>query len=212
MSNRSYLCGTDKPLTYPSFADPDYDSDNQTIACDVWCVPLLWTALFRPKDVVHKTFSVDGEDISTEAPLVKRTTAIRQLNEALPYLNQLFKTEGPLDEYASFLRSALEVVDLEHVTIELQEIACLMDPEQAYYDMFRAALSGIGNDFSTEAKERLIEIAQFRDLKQFPPARLYFEEFADREMLDDDEWNHCRVFGAGSAQSGLGRTVPWEPE
>lgn len=212
MANMSYLCGTNKPTTYPNFADPDYDSDEQTVAADVWCVPLLWAALFRPADIVRKTFTTDEGDVITEAPLATRPVALRQLDEAVPYLNRLFATEGPLDEYAAFLHAAVEAAGFKFLTIEMQEIACLTNPEQAFYDTFRAALAGIGTDFSPAAKARWSEIAQFRSLERFPPARMHFPEFAGRQFSDDDCWNHCRVCGAGSAQTALGRPVPWEPE
>jgi hypothetical protein len=207
MSNRSYLCGTNLETIYPSFVDKSYDSQNQTIACDVYCVPLLWTALFRPADIVRKTFKVERDEIVAEAPLTRRGTAIRQLGEALPYFNRLFSEEGLLDEYVGFLRQALEAVDFEYVTVELQEIACLTNPEQAYYDMFRLALAGIGSDLSPDAKQRLADIAQFRDMDRFPPARLLLDGL---EGEDNDFWNHCRVCGAGAMEAGIGRPVPWE--
>jgi hypothetical protein len=174
-------------------------------------------ALFRPNNLVQHTFSVDGEDIPTEAPLVARPVAIRQLSEALPYFNQLFSKEGKLDEYAAFLGEALAAVDFKFVTVELQEIACLQETEQAFYDYFREALAGIGSDFSAEAKERFMNIANFREtseeeetfgiLRRFPPARLLLDNL---EAPDDDYWNHCRVCGAGRDNAGIGRAVPWE--
>jgi hypothetical protein len=209
MSNRSYLCSTNLETTYPSFVDEEYDADQQTVACDVWCVPLLWTALFRPADIVSKTFTVGSEEVPTEAPLTRRTTALRQLQEALSYYNRLFAAEGALDDFARFLYQALAAVPYEFVTVELQEIACLTGPEQAYYDNFRAALAGIGSDYSPEAKARLVEIAQFRDLKKFPPPRLLLDGL---EGSDDDFWNHCRICGAGASEAGIGRPVPWESE
>jgi hypothetical protein len=212
MSNRSYLCATNLETTYPSFVDKEYNSAEQTIACDVWCVPLLWTALFRPPDIVRKTFTVDGDAVVTEAPLATRTNAIHQLEQAVPYFTRLFASEGRLDEYAAFLSQALGSVTHQFVTIELQEIACLTNPEQAFYDSFRAALAAIGTDYSAAAKARLCEIAAFRDLKKLPPARLLLEEPDGFEPTDDDFWNHCRVCGAGEFNAGIGRPVPWEPQ
>jgi hypothetical protein len=102
MANHSYLCGTNLETTYPSFVDKGYDSAEQTIASDVWCVPLLWTALFRASDIVRLTFTVEQDQVVAEAPLVARDIAIRQLQEALPYFNRLFGAEGALDDYARF--------------------------------------------------------------------------------------------------------------
>src|SRR5262249_48797871 len=164
--------------------------------------------LFRPADIVRKTFKVQRDEVVAEAPLARRSTAIRQLREALPYFNRLFSEEGTLDDYADFLRQALEAVDFEYVTVELQEIACLMNPEQAYYDMFRQALTGIGSDLSAEAKQRFVDIAQFRDMEKFPPARLLLDGLQGE---DNAFWNHCRVCGAGALEAGIGRPVPWEP-
>lgn len=212
MANRSYLCATDLATTYPSFVDKNYDSADQTIACDVWCVPLLWQALFRPADIVRKIFVVDGDEIATEAPLAKRTTAIEQLREAAPYFTELFAAEGGIDEYAVFLIEALESVPHQYVTIELQEIACLTNPEQAFYDSFRAASAAIGTDYSAAAKSRFSDIAAFRDLKRIPPARLLLVEPQGFEPTDDDFWNHCRICGAGASEAGIGRAVPWEPQ
>jgi hypothetical protein len=208
MANRSYLCATDQRATYPS-TKRSYDSDKQTLACDVWCVPLLWTALFRAPDIVAKTFELDDGPLYTEAPLVSRTKAIRQLNEALPYYNRLFAKEGPLDEYAAFLRKALEGVKHKYVTIELDEIAGLVGHKK-YHALFRAALAGIGSDTSARAKKRFVEIAQFRKLKRFPPPRLLLDN--SKRRSDDDCWNHCRICGAGRNVAGLGRRVPWEPK
>ncbi len=207
MSNRSYLCGTNLETTYPSFVDPNFDATEHTIACDVYCVPLLWTALFRPADIVTKTFTIESDEITTEAPLVARTTAIRQLQEAVPYFNKLFEEEGSLTEYADFLQQALEAIDDQFVTIELQEIACLSESEQEYYDEFRRALAGIGTDYSAEAKQRLVDIAQFQEMEKFPPARLHLDDLEGEEY---DYWNHCRICGAGENGAGMGRPVPWE--
>ena len=206
MSNYSYLCATDIETTYPSFVDPEYDAEAQTVACDVWCVPLLWMGLFRPNDIVQRTFDADDEKVYTEAPLVARDLAISQLQQSLPYFNQVFVDEGPLDEYFNFLKQAVSEVENKYITIEMQEIACLSD-EQQYYDSFRAALAAIGNDTSEDAKQRLIDIAQLRGSKPLPPARLHLDDLDGEE---DDFWNHCRICGAGAAEAGVGRPVPWE--
>ena len=109
VANYAYLCATDLATTYPSFVEENYDSDVQTVACDVYCIPLVWMALFRPQDLLQKVFRVDGMDVPTEAPLVERAVALRQLREALPYLNEVFSVEGPLDGYvASFAEAWIE--------------------------------------------------------------------------------------------------------
>jgi hypothetical protein len=210
MSNKSYLCVTKRKTTYPSWVGRRYDPDQQTVACDVYCVPLLWTALFRPADIVRKTFTVDGEKVVTEAPLATRNKAIRQLDEAVPYFNRLFRREGSLDEYAAFLRQVLQESEYKYVTIELHEIACMTDPAQEYFDIFRIALAGIGEDLSSAAKIRFKNIAWLRKLRKFPPARLVLDGL--QSASDSDDANHCRILGAGAQSTGFGRPVPWEPE
>src|SRR5262249_34496372 len=111
MANMSYLCVTNAKATYPSWPPRRFNLDRQTVACAVYSVPLLWTPLFRSADIVRKTFTLDGEKIVTEAPLATRKQALRQLDEAVPYFNRLFRREGPLDEYAGFLRQALEGIE-----------------------------------------------------------------------------------------------------
>jgi len=102
------------------------------------------------------------------------------------------------------LRSTIEAADSKFVTVEMEEIACMGD-EEGFYDQFRAALAGIGGDYSTEARSRLIDIAQFEKLTRFPPARLQLDAFSGQKFHDEDYSNHCRVFGAGWV-----RPVAWE--
>lgn len=189
MSNYSYLCATDIETTYPSFVEPAYDSEDQTIACDVWCVPLLWMGLFRPNDIVQRTFDADDEKVYTEAPLVTRSVAISQLEQSLSYFNQLFANEGPLDEYCELLKQAVSAVPNKYITIEMQEIACLSD-EQEFYDTFRAALGAINNETSQDAKQRLLDIAQIRTGQPFPPARLHLDDLDGEEDDLPNFW--CR--------------------
>ncbi len=210
MANRSYLCATTKETIYPAFVDDSYSPDEQLIANDVWCVPLLWTALFRPADIVEHTFESDGEQIYVEAPIVARKQAIANLAEALPYFNELFADEGPLDEYAAFLKQALEAVPYEFVTIEMEEIASLYDDEAEFYQMFRDILAAIGGTPQPETKAALLQLTQFRNLKRFPPSDMHLDPQKEQNSTEDDDWNHCRVCGAGQILSGLGRLVPWE--
>src|SRR5262249_24179661 len=68
MANMSYLCVTNAKTTYPSWPPRRFDLNRQTVACAVYSVPLLWTALFHSADIVRKTLTLDGEKIVTEAP------------------------------------------------------------------------------------------------------------------------------------------------
>ena len=103
--------------------------------------------------------------------------------------------------------SALNALGWRYLTIDLEEIATLVEDRQEYFDEVRAALAGIGQDTSAKARKRLVKLAQLRRLKRFPPARLVVDELDGK---DDDHWNHCRVIGAGQDNAGIGRRVPWE--
>lgn len=46
MANRSYLCVSDVETLYPNIGDPHYDCEVQTVACDVYAVPLLRLGFF----------------------------------------------------------------------------------------------------------------------------------------------------------------------
>lgn len=211
MPNRSYLCGTNLKTTYPSFVDPNYDSARQTIANDAFGVPLLWSGLFRAADLVSHTFDVDGEKIATQAPLVERTKGVQQLREAGPYFSLLFQAEGSLHDYVAFLLSEVEQAPFDYLTIELQEIAEQDGSPEEFFALFQSGLRTIGyapEKGWPQAKEWFLQQAAFRELERFPPARLLVDKL---EGSDNDFWNHCRVCGAGSSVSGIGRSVAWEP-
>ena len=207
MANYAYLCATNLATTYPSFVEEHYDSDVQTIACDVYCIPLVWMALFRPQDLLQKEFSVDGVDVSTEAPCVERAVALRQLREALPFMNEVFSEEGPLDAYFDLFEQAVRAVDAKFLTVQLDEIACLYPSEQEFYDKLRQALAHIAQQAVDGAKPLFAEIANIRLDRPFPSARLILDDLAGEA---GDFWNHCRILGAGADNAGMGRATPWE--
>ena len=210
MANRAYLCQSDHDSLYPSFVDEEYDSAAQTLASDVEAVPLLWLALFRPQNLRQQTFEVDGEEITVEAPIVERATALAQLEESRPYFNSLFEAAGSLDDYYAFFRQLLESATGKYVTIELQEVATLYEDEQQFYDEVRAALAAIGSPVNEEDQHRLMEICQLPSNLKFPSARMYLDHL---DYSDDDQWAFTRVLGAGQFGSlGIGKEVPWECE
>jgi hypothetical protein len=203
MANRSYLCVSDVETLYPNIGDPNYDSTVQTVACDVYCVPLLWLALFRPADMLSQVFEVDGEQVTGTAPLAPKAIALGQLARAIPTLNRLFAAEGPLDEYADLLRTAVADAPGQFVTIEMEEIADLWTPSpQAFYRQFSLALGRFESSRSRAAdRKRLVCISKLRPGIPFPPARCFLEGI---EVSSDDCWNHCRLIGASWY-----RPVPW---
>ncbi len=206
MANRSYLCSSPLNTIYPSFVQADYDSDEQTIACDVYCIPILWMCLFRPEDMVTQSFTVDGETVPGRAPVADRTRALAALARARPVIVQLFRQRGDLGPYFDLFRQAVEASPFEFLSIELEEIACLHEDEGAFYESFLTALSEIEAPSRKQAS-RLLGIAAVRGKRPFPSARLLLDQL---ESHDDDFWNHCRVMGAGRIEAGLGRPVPWE--
>jgi hypothetical protein len=204
MSNYSYLCTSDLETTYPSFVDKQYNPDQQTIACDVECVPLVWLALFRPADLINKTYMVEGRQVATTAPLCELATALKHLDEALPYFNAVFSEEGALDEFFALLRKGVAAGDAKYVTIEMQEIACLYSSEQDFYGKFLVALTNIQTKSEHDAKDLFTKLANMRRGRKFPPARLILDRI---KAEDHDIWNHCRILGTSSS-----RPVPWEGE
>jgi hypothetical protein len=214
VANRSFLCASSHREIYPSFVDPSYDSDTRTIATDVYAVPLLWLALFRPEDIVAKTFHVEedeeGEpagDVYVEAPVASRADALSALGTAVPVLNALFKVEGPLDSYADYMARAVADAPGEYVTAELQEISCLYPTEEEFFALLRDALRVMAGIPVEDAKRCLVQVADLRLGRPFPPADMLLTDYAAE---DDDHWNHCRILGAGAREGGIGRSVPWE--
>lgn len=229
MPNSSYLCTADRETLYPSTTVEGFAAATDVVAYDVRCVPLLWLALFRPADLRTQTIVIEadpdavyaefdeatGEFVEVEdheeedevveavAPLVGKDRALAQLDAALPVLNRLFEPEGPLDDHAAMLRHAVAAAPGRFITIELDEIEGLWE-EGTFQPAVRAALACF--DGSTDAESEranLIEIAQLRAGRPFPPARLLL---ADHEPVDDDYWNLSRLFGAS-----FSAPVPWEP-
>jgi hypothetical protein len=205
MSNCSYLCVSDVDTIYPNLGDPNYDCKVQTVAYDVYCVPLLWLALFRPADVRSKVFQVDGQPVTGTAPVVRKTVAFKQLTRALTALNRLFRVEGPLDGYAEMLRAAVADAPGKFVTIELEEIAGIWTPDAK--DFYRQLARALGRLELRRAlmadRQRLLWISQLRPGKRFPSARCFLD---GHQVTDDDCVNHCRLLG-----TAMIRPVPWLP-
>ena len=202
MANWSYLCATNRKVIYPSYGDHPYDARRQTIASETYCVPLLWLGLFRPADLVRRTFTQEGQTFVAESPLCARSKAIRQFRAALPHLEDMFHECGPLDGFAELFLKALEPLRYRYLTIELEEIECMAKSREQFRDTLRAALAGIGTDYSTEARERFVYLAQLSKLRRFPPPRLFLDKM---KGSDDDYVLHGRILGS----CDQGRDVPW---
>ncbi|MER7703708.1 hypothetical protein ABTX81_12505 [Kitasatospora sp. NPDC097605] len=216
MANYSYLCSTDTASLYPSSQVAGFEPRTGVVAHDVFGVPLLWLAMFRPADLVTGVFTVDEEDLDDDedgeveatAPLVAKDRALAQLDAALPVLNALFAAEGPLDAHAALLRQAVERAPGTFVTIELDEIEGVWeeDDTSTFQSTLRAALAALDGpaDPGPAGRVRLIELSRLRPARPFPSARLLLDGL---EAGEDDHWNLARLLGAG-----FDAAVPWETE
>ncbi len=197
MPNRSYLCFVDKPSLHWA--------KSRILAMDARAVPLLWLALFRPRDVLRE----DGPDEDSEpglrfAPVAARDTALAQLDAAVPYLNRVFEDQGRLDDHAALFKKVFGRSRLRFVAIDLLEVAYTDDPE-AYYQQLLAALTALEKERPpAAARTALLALAPLRLRKKFPPARCLLD---DSRITRDDEWNMARLFGTEWEDP-----VPWEPQ
>ncbi len=128
------------PGIYPSFS-VDYDSDVQTLANDVYCIPLLWPALFTPEDFQRADFEVDGEVVIGQAPSAPKQKVLETLRRRRTGVVQAFKGIGDLAPYVNMLERVIEDAPYEFISIEMDEIAALNDPEEDFYEAFERLLS-----------------------------------------------------------------------
>lgn len=202
MANRSFLVVTDHETIYPSSVEADFSPARQTIAQGVYCVPLLWFALFRQNDLRTATIEQDGETVEVTAPLVNTATALTQLNAAIPTLNSMFSSLGSLAEYAHLLRQEIETVARAHITIEFDEIACMSDRESFYAHLSYALGALDGNIPAGVGRKSLLTLCQIDPNLRFPPASYLLSE----EQLNDSlVLQHANILG-----SGWERDTGWE--
>ncbi|MDA1361413.1 hypothetical protein O1R50_17430 [Glycomyces luteolus] len=228
MPNSSYLCTADRDSLYPSTTVEGFAPETDVVACDARCVPLLWLALFRPADLRTQTIVIEadpdavyaefdettgdfvevpGEEedevVEAVAPIAPKDRALAQLDAALPALNRLFETEGPLHDHVALLRQAIAAAPGGFITIELDEIEGLWE-EGTFQPALRSALASMEAvvDLGSE-RANLIEIAQLRAGRPFPSARMLYGE---HEAVEDDYWNLSRLLG-----TSFSAAVPWEP-
>ena len=201
MANRSYLATTDNDTIYPSAAESNYDPDAQTVAQGVYCVPLLWLGLFRPPDMRTQDFNIDGETVTGVAPVVDVNTAVAQLRQSAATFDQMFPG-GQFTDYCSLLTEGVVSIGRKYVTIEMEEIACLTDPDEFYDDCRLAMRALAGADTIAEGRDKLIAISEINTQANIPPARCML----DKPTVSDDEIEtHSRIIGCGWI-----RPVPWE--
>jgi len=142
MSNRAFLTSSNVDTIYPSFADPDYDAPNHTIASDVEFLPLFWLALFRESDLRQTTFDVHGTQVSAFAPVCGKMKALEQFDAAVPYLESILPELGKLKDYARLFHQAVAATPQKFISIELEEIANLYPPQHRFEELLALSLRG----------------------------------------------------------------------
>lgn len=200
MSNLAYLAASDKDTIYPSFAQKDYDPDEQLIASDVECLPLLWLALFREADLQHKDFKVDGEAVSAFAPICEKQQALVQLEQAIPYLEKIFPDLGPLRKYGEMFRSAIEPLPYRYISLELEEIDGLYPEEHRFKELLTLGLRGfdVPDGIQFECDDVTVDLSGIN---------LSFESADDD--IDEDLMEELRELNSGNGEDEGGTfTIP----
>src|SRR5262249_41709654 len=113
-----------------------------------------------------------------------------------------FMKQGTIDDYAELLSQAIGSADRSYVTIEIEEIACMGDPEE-FYEQMRAALRALNGEASVSVgRENLVRISEIADNVAFPKAKC----LVGNEKVSDEEIEaHSRIIGCSFT-----RKVPWE--
>ena len=202
MANRSYLVLTDDNLLYPSVVNTDFAPELQTIAHGVYCVPLLWFALFRPTDMRAQVVTTDSGSVEVIAPIAEVPTAIRQLEISLTTLKQMFASRGDLGDYVRLLHKGIVAEPRKYITIELDEIAQMGDPD-AFFAYIRYALGAFAGDFpAAVGRTSRLKLSEIDEHTLFPPA----ECLINGDSVSDNEVRaHSQILGCSWI-----RPVPWE--
>jgi hypothetical protein len=129
---------------------------------------------------------------------------VAQLDAAIPYLNRVFKGQGPLDEHAALFKKVFGRSRLRFVCIDLLEVAYTADPD-AYHKQLLAALTALEEERAPAvARKALLALTQLRLKQKFPAARCLLDNL---KTTGDDDWNMARLFGTEWEEP-----VPWEPK
>ena len=201
MSNNAYLCCARKRHTYPQFREEDYDSEEQTVAFCRYSVSLLWFCLFRPEDILVEDLEYEGEIYRDPAPVVHREQVAQRLAEAVPRIEGLFVSADALPEYVAMFQQAIDAVDEEYpfLTIELQEVACMVDP-QPYYRQVEKILQYMAGAEVGDVKKLLAELCAIQFDRPLPSPN----DFAMKDM-PEEEWENLTWLLGGEEF----RDLPW---
>jgi len=202
MANSAYLCCTGKEHTYPSGQQPNYDPKCQTVAhCD-YAVPLLWIAIYRIEDIRIDELEVEGQILREPAPVVHRRLVARRLEESTPRIETVFPQSGSLVEHAKLLRTAIAEIDssYSYVTIEMEEIACLVS---GFHGTFRRLLQFMGGADVPDVRELMVRVTELHTDREF----LSLSRFAGEDLPKEDWENLAHLLGGE-----LYRDLPWIPK
>ncbi len=181
MANRAYLVATNIETLYPSNEEAAFAPAQQAIAQGIYCVPLLWFALFRPRDLRTQTINLDGERWELTAPLAETSMALQQLAAARPVLDQLFPEHGSLREHSQLLHAAIESTHRKFITIEWTEVEHTV--ESAEFQAFvRFALACFAGDVPLPVgRKSLLNLSEFEWDGPLPSARCLVDQ-SDAEI------------------------------
>lgn len=207
MANRTYLIYLDSEDL--DVANEGFEGHGDILAEAPYCLPLFWIALFRPENIRRMDYPDPdtGMILRSERPVVLASVAAQQIVDALPFLNRLFVDEGPVDDYIALLKQVMEEATRPYVTLYLDELAWMYDPD-TYFDNFRQALTDmVTENISTEAKIRWKnKMAEIEGDRPFPPARMFVDPTLQTDN-PEDEAIHLRLLGCQWSEYP---TVPWE--
>ncbi len=74
-------------------------------------------------------FNIDGGSVTGVAPVTDVATAVAQLRQSALEYDQMFPG-GRFADYCNLLAEAVTSIGRKYVTIEMEEIACMADPDQ----------------------------------------------------------------------------------
>lgn len=200
MGNNAYLCTSNQPDVYPTRTEPGYDPSQQTVACDVDAIPLLWLMLFRASDQRDQPVTTEEGRVTLRAPVAPTEVALARLTPSMAALALAFPEMPSLKEQAELLRQAVESTQRQFVSLELLEVEYMEGPA-VFWPIFRHCLLGFENPSMT------IEKPQTSLLSKFFKGTLTWQDSLKRitKVSLDSEIPTARLLGAKYE-----RPVPWE--
>jgi hypothetical protein len=203
VSLEAYLCVSPYDGVYPSRHYADFEAEDHMLAGASDCTPLLWLAMFRPRDLRNgptgAESSNDVERALATAPVASRQQALTNLYASVPVLDRLLR--GSISEHAEFLREAMRWLPGAVVTIEwwVDDEPCGAAPTD-----LGKALAVFTSDpvAGTGDLDALTRVTDFRVDEPVVPARLLLDR---APASAEQQAELCRILGRSHM-----RMVPWE--